>query len=78
MELANSNELLNGRNREISEKLVELEHERELAGGQFIPSDRDYLYSIPTNIEPTNEILEEARNDERRKINGNNINTYYC
>ena len=57
--------------RETSERLVALEKERELAGGQFIPSDRDYCYSTAVSNDSSIEAsIEEAREDERRKMNG--------
>ena len=72
-QLTESKEQLSSKLREASEKLVELEHERELAGGQFIPSDRDYYYSNSTSNSAENSIseaVEEARQEERAKLNG--------
>ena len=62
--------------RDASQKLVDLEQEREVAGGQFIPSDRDYFYSNSTSNSNDNsfaDAIEEARDDERQKINGNSL-----
>lgn len=73
IELTQSKEQLSSKLREAAEKLVELEHERELAGGQFIPSDRDYYYSNSTSNSAEHSIaeaVEEARQEERAKLNG--------
>ena len=62
--------------KETSERLVELEKERETSGGQFVPTDRDYFTTEQAAVLQQNmsdsqitEIIEEAMKEERTKFN---------
>ena len=67
-DLACSKDSLCQKLKETSEKLIELERERELSGGQFVPSDRDY-YCSPSTDNSVSEMIDEAIRGERSKFN---------
>jgi len=62
--------------KETSERLVELEREREVSGGQFVPTDRDYfsterpqLVTETLSDSQVTELIEESMKEERSRFN---------
>ena len=59
--------------KETSERLVELEREREVSGGQFVPTDRDYFCTEKNfdNLSDSqmNDLIEDALKEERSRFN---------